>query len=137
MEDMYDPDEPNNTYAGYSMPFNKAAERLKSLKGEVQPKQELSKDDERVIDDAVYYLELYNSSKHERFEKLYVSVVIDKLKSIKDRIAKQEWSEEDENNILFLTSIIEECFKDKEKITLCADTVCANFTKEDVIDRLK
>ena len=48
-----------------------------------------------------------------------------------------EWSKEDENNILFLTSIIEECFKDKEKITLCGDTVCANFTKEDVIDRLK
>ena len=47
------------------------------------------------------------------------------------------WSKEDENNILFLTSIIEECFKDKEKITLNSDTVCANFTKEDVIDRLK
>ena len=62
------------------------------------------------------------------------------LKSLKDRIQpqlKQEWSEEDENNILFLTSIIEECFKDKEKITLYSDTVCANFTKEDVIDRLK
>ena len=50
---------------------------------------------------------------------------------------KSAWSEEDENNILFLTSIIEECFKDKEKITLYGDTVCANFTKEDVIDRLK
>ena len=47
------------------------------------------------------------------------------------------WSEEDENNILFLASIIEECFKDKEKITLYSDTVCAHFTKEDVIDRLK
>ena len=47
------------------------------------------------------------------------------------------WSEEDESNILFLTSIIEECFKDKEKITLCSDTVCAHFTKENVIDRLK
>ena len=48
-----------------------------------------------------------------------------------------EWNEEDENNILFLTSIIEECFKNKEKITLYGDTVCANFTKENVIDRLK
>lgn len=50
---------------------------------------------------------------------------------------KPTWSEEDENNILFLTSIIEECFKDKEKITLCGDTVRVNFTKEDVIERLK
>lgn len=30
--DMYDPDDPDNTYVGYSMPFNKAVERLKSLK---------------------------------------------------------------------------------------------------------
>jgi len=56
------------------------------------------------------------------------------LKKIKQ---KNVWSEEDENNILFLTSIIEECFKDKEKITLCGDTACADFTKEEVIDRLK
>ena len=67
-----------------------------------------------------------------------VDSTINWLKSIKNRVQpKQEWSEEDENNILFLTSIIEECFKDKEKITLCGDTVCANFTKEDVINRLK
>lgn len=32
LEDMYDPDEPNNTYAGYTMPFNKAALRLRVLK---------------------------------------------------------------------------------------------------------
>ena len=32
LEDMYDEDEPNTTYGGYNLPFNKAAERLKSLK---------------------------------------------------------------------------------------------------------
>ena len=32
LDDMYDPDAPNNTYAGYSIPFNKAAERLKLIK---------------------------------------------------------------------------------------------------------
>lgn len=65
-------------------------------------------------------------------------IVYNWLKSLKERVQpKQEWSEEDENNILFLTSIIEECFKNREKITLCGDTVCANFTKEDIIDRLK
>lgn len=59
------------------------------------------------------------------------------IDKVEPKFHEGEWSEEDENNILFLTSIIEECFKDKEKITLCADTVCANFTKEDVIDRLE
>lgn len=62
------------------------------------------------------------------------------LKSLKDRVLsqpKQEWNKEGENNILFLTSIIEECFKDKEKITLYGNGVCDDFTKEDVIDRLK
>lgn len=32
LDDMYNPDEPNDTYAGHSMPFDKAAERLKSLR---------------------------------------------------------------------------------------------------------
>lgn len=59
------------------------------------------------------------------------------IDKVEPKFHEGEWSKEDENNILFLTSIIEECFKDKEKITLCADTVCANFTKEDVIDRLE
>lgn len=70
---------------------------------------------------------------------LYDNLII-WLKSLKDRVQpqpKKEWYKEAENNILFLTSIIEECFKDKEEITLCDDTVCANFTKENVIDRLK
>ena len=60
------------------------------------------------------------------------------VKSLKYKVqSKQEWSEEDKNNILFLTSIIEECFKDKEEITLYGDTACANLTKKEVIDRLK
>jgi len=32
LEDMYDEDAPNTTYGGYNLPFNKAAERLKSLR---------------------------------------------------------------------------------------------------------
>ena len=32
LEDMYDEDEPNTTFCGYNLPFNKAAERLKSFK---------------------------------------------------------------------------------------------------------
>lgn len=41
LEDIYDPDEPNDTYIGYSMPVNKAAARLRYLKDRVlpQPKQ--------------------------------------------------------------------------------------------------
>jgi hypothetical protein len=50
-------------------------------------------EDERVIDDAVYYLEHYNSSKTDRFEKLYVSVVIDKLKSL---ISQKQWKPSEE-----------------------------------------
>ena len=67
------------------------------------------------------------------------NVMADKALAWLDKQGEQKpaWSKEDKNNILFLTSIIEECFKDKEKITLCGDTVCANFTKENVIDRLK
>lgn len=44
LEDMYDEDAPNTTYGGYNLPFNKAAERLKSLKDRVQPKQEWKQD---------------------------------------------------------------------------------------------
>ena len=34
LEGMYDPDEPERCYAGYTLPFNKAAERLKSLRAQ-------------------------------------------------------------------------------------------------------
>lgn len=36
LDDMYDPDEPDSTYLGYSMPFNKASERLESLKDRIK-----------------------------------------------------------------------------------------------------
>lgn len=36
LEDMYDEDKPNTTYGGYILPFNKAAERLKSLKQRIK-----------------------------------------------------------------------------------------------------
>lgn len=35
LEDMYDEDEPNTTYGGYNLPFNKAAERLKSIRNRI------------------------------------------------------------------------------------------------------
>jgi hypothetical protein len=57
LEDMYDPDEPE-TYAGYTLTFDKAAERLKSLKERVQPrpKQEWSEDDEKNFNEAISYI---------------------------------------------------------------------------------
>jgi len=36
LEDMYDPDEPERCYAGYTLTFDKAAERLKSLRHQSQ-----------------------------------------------------------------------------------------------------
>lgn len=36
LEDMYDPDEPERCYAGYTLTFDKAAERLKSLRPKSQ-----------------------------------------------------------------------------------------------------
>lgn len=57
LEDMYDEDEPNTTYGGYNLPFNKAAERLKSLKDRVQPKQEWSEEDERMCQETIDWFE--------------------------------------------------------------------------------
>ena len=111
---------------------------LNELKERVlpQPKQEWSEVDELKRSTLIQVVKKQQGSAI--FEGLLPEELIDWLESLKDRVQpKQEWSEEDENNILFLTSIIEECFKDKEKITLCGDTVCANFTKDDVINRLK
>ena len=108
---------------------------LISIKDRVlpQPKQEWSEDD----DDDAWLNDIINKAEcNLQLNKDEINWLI----SLKDRVLlqpKQELDEEDENNILFLTSIIEECFKDKEKITLYGDTACANFTKEDVIDRLK
>ena len=49
LENMYDPDEPNKTYAGYTMPFNKAALRLRYLKDRGLPKNEWSEEDKKMI----------------------------------------------------------------------------------------
>jgi hypothetical protein len=123
--------------AGYEWDADK-----KELK-KIEQKPAWSEEDEKNSSYIVAALDAYNSFRRDRGnlsaqEELNSAVewIHTRLKSIKPQ-PKQEWSEEDENNILFLTSIIEECFKDKEKITLCGDTVCANFTKEDVINRLK
>lgn len=117
--------------------YSDLANWLKSLKDRVQPKpkQEWSKKDEEILNLIIARLHSHPNVESEEYGKDYHW-----FKSLKDRILqqpKQEVNKEDENNILFLTSIIEEYFKDKEKITLCGDTVCANFTKEDVIDKLK
>ena len=81
LEDMYDEDAPNTTYGGYNLPFNKAAERLKSLKDRVIPqlKQEWSEEDDDIIEEIeaiidAYVLEEYNPK-----------VLIDWCKSLKDR----------------------------------------------------
>lgn len=90
--------------AGYTFDFEK-----KELK-KIEQKPDWSEEDERVIDDAVYYLEQYNSSKTIQgdFNKQYVSVVIDKLKSLRPQ-PKQEWSEEDKAKIVKLKSFIAQC----------------------------
>ena len=110
--------------AGYTFDFEK-----KELRKIEQEPAEWSEEDERIYKSIIY-----------SFAHNYPLTVQQQefVKSLKYKVqSKQEWGEEDENNILFLTSIIEECFKDKEEITLYGDTACADFTKKEVIDRLK
>ena len=51
----------------------------------IEQKPAWSEDDERVIDDAVYYLEHYNSSIQGEFNKQYIWAVINKLRSLKSQ----------------------------------------------------
>ncbi len=141
-------EEYNITGIGSKHATGKLSEKIKELKplNEILEKQceqkpAWSEEDEKMIRALVSMCDVWATS-HQFYtkENKEMEAVKTWLKSLKNRVQpqpKQEWSEEDENNILFLTSIIEECFKDKKKITLCGDTVCANFTKEDVINRLK
>ena len=132
---------------GASLHFNKkdiekAVDWLRTLKDRIlpQPKQEWKQENTGDLTDfenAMMHIGDSFFGQHAGLDPNDTSVVKEQAKLLLELVPKQEWSEEDENNILFLTSIIEECFKDKKKITLCGDTVCANFTKEDVIDRLK
>ena len=99
---------------------------------------EWSEEDNVYLDDALWAMKLASTVAQDENDMGNIWCAERWLKSLKERIQpKQELSKKDENNILFLTSIIEECFKDKEKITLYGDTACANFTKENVIERLK
>ena len=107
LEDMYSENEPETTYAGYSLPFDKAASRLKSLKERVQPqlKQEWSVEDERMLDEMHKFFDTHKvpSLKHDMND---YAKFINRLKSIRDRVLpKQEWSEEDKN---MLQSILDE-----------------------------
>ena len=121
--------EQSNEGKGTKDGFVKFRNRLKSLKLQNTLKPSAwSEEDEEIIKriDFWLYSRLYSQCKGREYKEIH-----NWLKSLKDRVQPQpKWSKEDENNILFLTSIIEECFKDKEKITLCGDTACANFTKK-------
>ena len=105
LEDMYDEDEPNTTYGGYNLPFNKAAERLKSFKERILPqsKQEWSEDDERMLEEVKFNF-AYNKDKMTDSLITQYNRFFDKIKSLKPQ-PKQEWSEEDER---LCSCIIEE-----------------------------
>ena len=135
--------ETNRNVTGSSAMEKEQVNWLKSIKERVgceadcTTTKEWSEDDDSRLKEVLYYIEYINRT-NVTFQQRNLTHLINWLKSLRDRVQpKQEWSKDGENNILFLTSIIEECFKDKEKITLYGDTVGANFTKEDVIDRLK
>lgn len=55
LEDRYDEYEPNLCFLGYKLPFNKAAERLKSLR---PVKQEWSEEDEKMLEAFLHKLEV-------------------------------------------------------------------------------
>jgi hypothetical protein len=50
---MYDDDAPNTTYGGHYMPFDMAANRLKSLKGRVWSEEDEVKDNWEYIQDFI------------------------------------------------------------------------------------
>lgn len=97
LEDMYDPESPNDTYAGYTMPFNRAALRLRYLKDRGLPKNEWSEEDEEMVQVAIDACKSYQESllSDSRFDKAVKAG--DWLKSLKDRVQfKRYWSEKDE-----------------------------------------
>ena len=89
---------------------NKVEEELTwliSLKDRIQPrlKQEWSKDDEKIINDAIWLIEHYATDGH---KKLLRQQTIDKLKSLKPQ-QKQEWTEEDEGMLNLFLHKLEVC----------------------------
>jgi ribosome assembly protein YihI (activator of Der GTPase) len=79
---------------------------LKSLKNRVQPQQQVwSKDDEKIINDAIWLIEHYATDGH---KKLLREQTIDKLKSLKPQ-QKQEWTEEDERMLNLFLHKLEVC----------------------------
>ena len=116
LEDMYDEDAPNTTYGGYNLPFNKAAERLKSLKDRVIPqsKQEWSEEDKKMFVNIKAYLR--NADKD-------YSKELDWLKSLRPQ-KPTKWSEDDETgwtNTMIMIKEVASNHYTKDSIRLVID----------------
>ena len=98
LEDMYDEDAPNTTYGGYNLPFNKAAERLKSLKDRVQPKQEWKQentDDLTDFENAMMHIGESFFSKNGGLDPNDTNVIKEQAKLLLELTNIHKWSEED------------------------------------------
>ena len=80
LEDMYDEDMPNTCYAGCKLPFNKAAERLKSLRP--QQKVEWSEEDDLMRTVIIMTLETFGG-------RGTTEMQIDWLKALPERFSYQ------------------------------------------------
>ena len=101
LENMYDPNSPNDTYAGYTMPFNKAALRLRALRERPCTENEWCEDDEKMIRGLIAICDEWATS-HSFYpiENCDMEKLKNWLNLLKERVQpKQEWSEEDEGNL--------------------------------------
>ena len=101
LENMYDPNSPNDTYAGYTMPFNKAALRLRALRERPCTENEWCEDDEKMIRGLIAICDEWATS-HSFYpiENCDMEKLKNWLNFLKERVQpKQDWSEEDEGNL--------------------------------------
>ena len=112
---------------------------LKSLRP--QPKQEWSKDDEKIKSLIISTLTSMGTLNLERYHHMNLDEVKNWLKSLKDRVQpqpKQEWSEEDEEFISILIERINQLYVVSEKLCKYEDRDRLNPKHKDwLIEKIK
>jgi len=112
LEDMYDEDAPNTTYGGYNLPFNKAAERLKSIKDRVQPKPMQEWKQENIeelteFENAMMHIGGSFFGENAGLDPNDTDTIKEQAELLLELAPKQEWSEEDEEYINDLIGVFD------------------------------
>jgi hypothetical protein len=93
LEDMYSEDSPLDCYAGHHMPFDKAANQLKSLKERVQPMQEWSEEDRKII---IELIGIFESAIDGGYVDIPYRLLKDYIRVLKSCLPQTAWKPSEE-----------------------------------------